>query len=63
MMEIAEENPSQEDEGDCFLNRIDVINISVFKGTPITRNKIRKTTTTILVAGIFATSNVSKSSK
>ena len=57
------ENPSQDDDGDCFLNRIEVINISRFNGTPITRNKTSKTTTTILVTGIFAASNVSKSSK
>ena len=57
------ENPSQDDDGDCFLNRIEVINISRFNGTPITRNKTSKTTTTILVTGIFAASNVSNVSK
>ena len=57
------ENPSQDDDGDCFLNRIEVINISRFNGTPITRNKTSKTTTTILVTGIWAASNVSNVSK
>ena len=63
MIWIWWENPSQDDDGDCFLNRIEVINISRFNGTPITRNKTSKTTTTILVTGILAASNVSKSSK
>ena len=63
MMWLRWENPSQDDDGDCFLNRIEVINISRFNGTPITRNKTSKTTTTILVTGIFAASNVSNVSK
>lgn len=63
MLFFGDENPSQDEEGDCFLNRIDVIKISIFNGTPITRNKTSKTTTTILVTGIFAASNVSNVSK
>ena len=60
---FCDDNPSQDDEGDCFLNRIEVINISRFNGTPITRNRTSKATTTILVTGTFAASKVSNDSK